>query len=66
MNYRHMIHLMLGSTYDVAIRNLMGYVLSYEDKDLSDFFTGMLCTREKDGRLIFKTTTRVAANSGDS
>ena len=66
MNYRHMIHLMLGSTYDVAIRNLMVYVLSYEDKDLSDFFTGMLCTREKDGRLIFKTTTRVAANSGDS
>ena len=61
-----MIHLMLGSTYDVAICNLMGYVLSYEDKDLSDFFTGMLCTREEDGRLVFKTTTRVAANSGDS
>jgi len=54
-----MIHLMLGSTFDVAVRNLMGYVLSYEDKDLSDVFTGMLCTREDDGRLVFKTTKQI-------
>jgi C1A family cysteine protease len=58
-----MIHLMLGSAYEGAIRNLMGYVLSYEDKDLSDFFTGMLCTREE-GSLVFKTTQRIAAENG--
>ena len=64
--YRHMIHLMLGDTFDGAIRNLMGYVLSYEDKDLSDFFTGMLCTRGEDGSLVFKTTKRITADNGDS
>lgn len=61
-----MIHLMLGDTFDGAIRNLMGYVLSYEDKDLSDFFTGMLCTRGENGSLIFKTTKRITADNGDS
>ncbi len=59
MRYRHMIHLMLGSIFEDAIRNLMGYVLSYEDKNLSDCFTGMLCTREEDGKIVFKTTRRI-------
>lgn len=59
MSYYHMIHLMLGSTFEVAIRNLTGYVLNYEDKSMSDFFSGMLCTGDEDGNLHFMATARV-------
>lgn len=66
MYSRHMIHLMLGRTFNAAIQNLMGYVLNYEDKDLTGFFTGMLCTSEEDGTLVFKTTQKVALENDNS
>lgn len=44
MNFRHMIHLMLGPSFEEAVCKVMGYVQSYEDEELSGFFTGMLGT----------------------
>lgn len=60
-----MIHLMLGSSFEKAICKVMGYVQSYEDEELSGFFTGMLGTLEGD-EMIFRTTQRFAADSGKS
>ena len=65
MIYRHMIHLMLGPSFEKAICKVMGYVQGYEDKDLAGFFTGMLGTVEGD-EMIFRTTQRFAADSGKS
>ena len=65
MIYRHMIHLKLGPSFEKAICKVMGYVQSYEDEELSGFFTGMIGTIEGDD-MIFRTTQRFAAESGKS
>ena len=65
MIYRHMIHLMLGSSFEKAICKVMGYVQSYEDEGLADFFTGMIGTLDA-GEMIFRTTQRFAVDNGKS
>ena len=66
MIYRHMIHLMLGASFEEAICKVMGYVQSYEDKDLADFFTGMSGTVDEEGNMVFRTTQRFAVDNGKS
>ena len=65
MLYRHMIHLMLGPSFEKAVCKVMGYVQGYEDEELAGFFTGMLGTVEEN-EMIFRTTQRFAAESGKS
>ncbi len=60
-----MIHLMLGSSFEKAICKVMGYVQSYEDEGLADFFTGMIGTLDA-GEMIFRTTQRFAVDNGKS
>lgn len=61
-----MIHLMLGASFEEAICKVMGYVQSYEDKDLADSFTGMSGTVDEEGNMVFRTTQRFAVDSGKS
>ena len=44
----------------------MGYVQSYEDEDLTDFFIGMLGTVDEEGSMVFRTTQRFAVDNGKS
>lgn len=57
-----MIHLMLGRTFEGALCDLMGYVLNYGNTGLSDFITGILCTHEENGSLVFSMAQKTVVN----
>lgn len=54
-----MIHLMVGASFDKAICNMMEYVLRYEDENVSDDFSGILCIQKEDGTIVFNKTQRI-------
>lgn len=56
-----MIHVMLGPCFGKTICDVLEYVLKYGDQELSGFFTGMTCTEETDGSLVFRQAEKSAA-----
>ena len=52
---------MLGPCFGKTICDVLEYVLKYGDQELSGFFTGMTCTEETDGSLVFRQAEKSAA-----